>query len=417
MSGAGGCDPTRDRRRLRILHLFANYKWTGPADPAIRAAAALRAIGADVVFAQAERKTGDIHYLGDQARRRQVPVIAGLQLPKHHSWRSAWRDGAVLARRLRRGDFDLVHAHLIGDHVPAALARRLAGRPTVLVRSVYEPEAPARSLRNRLTFAGTDGVVVPTAACEAQVVRRFGFDPARVLVQEPTTDVRRFARIAGDLRAVWGVAATDFLIGITARVQPHRRFPFLWQVARRVVDREPRARFVLLGRGNERDVRTLVHEPVAALGLDGHVVLPGYLVEPDYSRALASLDLFTFLVPGSDGTCRAVREAMAAGLPVVTTKRGILPELVGRRFAGLAQDPCGQLIEDDVELMAAAMLRLIRDPAARERLRQAALARVAQLMDEELAGRRLWEFYCRLQDRRLGSVHGAAGGRPGGRPC
>ena len=40
-------------RPLRILHLFANYKWTGPADPAMRAAARLRARGLDVVFAQA----------------------------------------------------------------------------------------------------------------------------------------------------------------------------------------------------------------------------------------------------------------------------------------------------------------------------------------------------------------------------
>ena len=34
---------------LRILHLFANYKWTGPADPAIRAAARLRALDTTAV--------------------------------------------------------------------------------------------------------------------------------------------------------------------------------------------------------------------------------------------------------------------------------------------------------------------------------------------------------------------------------
>ena len=38
---------------VRIRHLFANYEWTGPADPAIRSAARLRALGLDVVFAQA----------------------------------------------------------------------------------------------------------------------------------------------------------------------------------------------------------------------------------------------------------------------------------------------------------------------------------------------------------------------------
>ena len=54
-------------------------------------------------------------------------------------------------------------------------------------------------------------------------------------------------------------------------------------------------RFVLLGRGNERDTRELVTEPIARFGLENSVVLPGYLYEPDYSQALRALDLFLFL--------------------------------------------------------------------------------------------------------------------------
>ena len=44
---------TRGLDGARILHLFANYKWTGPADPAIRAAARLRDLGLDVTFTKA----------------------------------------------------------------------------------------------------------------------------------------------------------------------------------------------------------------------------------------------------------------------------------------------------------------------------------------------------------------------------
>jgi glycosyltransferase involved in cell wall biosynthesis len=152
-------------------------------------------------------------------------------------------------------------------------------------------------------------------------------------------------------------------------------------------------RFVLLGRGNEEDTRRLVTDPIARLGLGGHVLVPGYLYEPDYSLAVRSLDIFLFLVPGSDGTCRAVREAMAAGLPIVTSKRGILPELVGRRHEGDAQAPCGLTYDEVPELMAEGLVRLARRPDLRKTLGDAGLARVRQTMDPVRGAKRLLEFY------------------------
>jgi len=68
----------------RILHLFANYKWTGPADPAIRAAARLRELGVDVTFAQAGfTHPGAEHRMSEELWRWRLPVVAGLQLRKH----------------------------------------------------------------------------------------------------------------------------------------------------------------------------------------------------------------------------------------------------------------------------------------------------------------------------------------------
>jgi glycosyltransferase involved in cell wall biosynthesis len=96
--------------------------------------------------------------------------------------------------------------------------------------------------------------------------------------------------------------------------------------------------------------------------------LPGYIGGEDYPRALACFDLKVFLVPGSDGTCRAVREAMAMGIPVVSSRRGILPEIVRDGQDGL-------VVDDDVEPLAAAITRLAADPALRARMGQAAIER------------------------------------------
>lgn len=386
-----------DPLRLRALHLFANWKWTGPADPAIRTAVGLRRLGLDLMFAQARRvDPGQEHVMARRLRERHLPVSFDMELPKHYGPLVAWRDAGVLAGRLRRGDFDLLHSHLLSDHITAALARRRSGSRPLLVRSMYEPGWTETGLRARWALRQTDGVVVPTRRAQEQLIDGLGWPEERILRLEPSIDAARIRAVQGDLRQDWGLEAGHQLIGITARVQPHRRFRFLWRVLRKVVDAQPQVRLVLLGRGNDKDLRELVHEPIAALGLRDHVLLPGYLEDPAYSKALHSLDLFYFLVPGSDGTCRAVREAMAAGVPVVCSKRGILPELVGRRHEGDGREACGLTLDEDEELFAASTVKLLRNAEALQRLRAACLDRVDGPMDAASAARRLLAFYGRL---------------------
>lgn len=382
----------------RILHLFANHKWTGPADPAIRAAARLRALGLDVTFAQAGFvHPGGDHRVSEELWRWRLPVLAGLELRKHFHVPSLLRDVAALRAILRRDRFGIVHCHQPADHLLATLACRRLALPPLVVRTHYEPEPPPRGWRERHAYRRTAAVLAPTAAARDGIVRAFGLDPARVVHQEPVTEPRDPA--GPDLRAQWGVDRRHLLVGITARIQPHRRFELLWQTARAVVDAVPEARFVLLGRGNEVDTRAQVTVPIARLGLGGHVVLPGYQKGADYDAALRSLDAFLFLVPGSDGTCRAVCDAMASGLPVVTTRRGILPELVAERRPG---ETPGVACAEDAAVLAAELVRLLRDDDLRRARGEAARRRARIDMDPVAAAVRTRDLYARLWASRGG---------------
>lgn len=373
----------------RVLHLFANYKWTGPADPAIRAAARLRELGVDVTFAKAGFvHPGNPHYLGEQLERWALPALDGLELRKHFHVPSLLRDVRTLRRLIVQHRFAILHCHLPGDHLLAALACRKLASPPRLVRTLYEPQPPARGWRERYAFRRTAAVLAPTRAAQQGVVERFSLPPERVLHQEPVTEPRE--RTGPDLRARWGLAAHHRVVGITARIQPHRRFELLWEIAARVVAACPDARFVLLGRGNQEDTERLVQAPIRQLGLGAHVVLPGYQREPDYSAALRSLDAFLFLVPGSDGTCRAVCEAMAFGLPVVATERGILPELLAPRRAG---EVPGTACREDAATMAAALLALLGDDGLRAAQGRAAARRAELDMDPLRAAERTRALY------------------------
>jgi glycosyltransferase involved in cell wall biosynthesis len=376
----------------RILHLFANYKWTGPADPAIRAAVRLRGLGLDVVFAQGSFvHAGGEHRVAEELRRAGLPVVTGLELRKHFHLGSLLRDVRTLRRLLRRDRVDVVHCHQPADHLLAALACRQLPRPPVLVRSLYDPDAPKPGLRARAAFRRTDAVLAPTPSAQAGVVAAFGLPSARVLLQRPVTEPRRLD--GPNARARWGLGPEHRVVGITARIQPHRRFDLLWATTRAVVDRLPAARFVLLGRGNAEDTAALVTAPVRAHGLGAHVVTPGYQKGTDYDDALRALDAFLFLVPGSDGTCRAVCDAMAFGLPIVCTRAGMLPDLVAPRDDG--ESP-GFACEDRPDALAHELLRLLTDGEHRRRIATAALARARLDMDPAAAAAATAATYAEL---------------------
>ena len=94
---------------------------------------------------------------------------------------------------------------------------------------------------------------------------------------------------------------------------------------------------------------------------------------------LRAMDVFTFLVPGSDGTCRALLEAQACGLPAVTTRRGALPEIV-------VDGETGRVVDESPEALAGAWGALLADAEARARLGAAARRRSeAHFSPERLA--------------------------------
>ena len=89
-----------------------------------------------------------------------------------------------------------------------------------------------------------------------------------------------------------------------------------------------------------------------ARDLMGNVTFTGYLGDK-YLDTLASFDALLFLVPGSDGSCRAIREAMAMGRAVIGARRGMIPEIVDDGKTGLVVDDTPENIARAIEQLAA----------------------------------------------------------------
>jgi len=368
---------------MKVLHLYSNWRWTGPAEPALNLAAALARHGHEVAFACGRAPRGKANQIEAEARARGVPLRTGLALSKHMNPFYNYPDGRRLRGWLAAERFDFIHCHLRNDHVVAALAaRRMPGRP-VVVRSCYLGEGPQGYWEGRLAREFTDGLLVLSERARRQAVERLRLPADRAWLFDTAVDLDRFnpERGLGDRRAEWGIAPDAFVVGLVARIQWRRRFHVVLEAIARARAEAPGLRALLVGRGT--NMHAIAVAPAQKMGLGEVVLLPGYQAGDDYVRALATMDAKLFLVPGTDGSCRAVREAMAMGLPVVTSRRGMLPELVADGERGL-------VVDDTPEQLAAAIVALARDPERRKALgrhaRQYALEHFSLERQEEVVG-------------------------------
>jgi len=329
---------------MRILHLFSNHKWTGPAEPAVNLADQLCKRGHEVLFAASDvpPQEGNIRRVHQHVIDRGLEFIPGLRLRKHLD-AGIRADAAAIRGIVRKRGIHLIHTHLRNDHLAAALAVRLLDAPPPIVRTVYDGRPLRPGLRNLYLFQRhTDLAIFCSRRVCLASARRLLLNPAKTAVIDGAIDLHRFdpTRPLPAMRPKLNLRPEDYVVGIVARIQPHRRFHDLLRAAAIAAREIPGFRLVIIGRGPDR--ARLIDEPARRMGIAEIIRCPGYVMGDEYVGLLKALDVKAFLVPGSDGSCRAVREAMAMGLPVVAADRGMLPEIVDHETTGLIVSGSGE---------------------------------------------------------------------------
>lgn len=340
---------------MKILHIFANYKWTGPADAALSLARALREKH-NVTFMCGGAPRGQQNQVKEKAHEFGVPVIVNNALRKHLEPLTALHSMRFVAHILRHNKADIIHTHLVNDHLITAATLWLTKSKLPLVRSYYE-DSRTRSdrVRNKILMRCCTNATIVFSRSASEDLQKLGIKDQIIHAIDPAVDVKRFSPVRNlpDMRAKFCFGVDDFVIGIVARVQRHREFDIVLEATRRIRHIVPNLRVLVVGRGTH--INEVLIEPSKAMGLSDIVKSVGYLDGDSYIGALEAMSAKLFMVPGSDGTCRAVREAMAMGKPVIATRRGILPEMVNDGVEGIIIDP-------DPESLANAMVRLACSP-------------------------------------------------------
>ncbi|MBI4557801.1 MAG: glycosyltransferase family 4 protein [Candidatus Hydrogenedentes bacterium] len=375
---------------MKVLHLFSNAKWTGPAEPALNLCVALRRAGVEADFACAPNAGAAVNKVVATARDRGLEPILEFHLSKHaHPIKNAL-DKLALARFLKRRPYDVLHCHLDNDHQIGLTAARKLGVP--LVRSSYYGEGFPETARHRKLLAGTAFLIEPSKRAMERDEMEFGFPCERMRVVPGAVDLERFdpMREVPDARSWLGIPPRAFVVGIVARLQTHRHYEDFFQAVRKLVDREPNTRAIVVGRGTKQ--AEVGKQPVVALGLQEHVHFPGFVEGEEYVGMLKAFDAFVFLVPGSDGTCRAVREAMAMAKPVVAADRGMLREIVDDGETGF-------ICDGSPESLSRALHRLATNLQLARALGRAARAKALREFSLDSQAGTVKEIYQRLVNK------------------
>jgi L-malate glycosyltransferase len=344
---------------LTILHLVANRWWTGSADPVLRLLDGLRRRGHRPLLGVIPGDRFEV-----KAREAGFEPLPGLSLSSRPAPLALARDVRRLRRVIRSEHVDLIHAHHSHDHWLALLARR---RGLPLVRTFHNSRSVRSGRPDRWLYRRTAAVFAVSHQIEARC-REIGM-PARVVWTPGAADLPRFAAETdgSPIREEFKLGDAPVVVTVS-RLAANRRHELLLNAFRLVLATLPRARLLLVGKGETRE---RLEQMVADMGLGGQVVFTGYR-DRDLPEVLAAADCFALMAAGSDDSCRAALEAMAAARPVVARGVGALPETVVHGQTGLLVD------EDRPEAVAAALSAILGDRARARAMGRAGRARAAR---------------------------------------
>lgn len=286
-----------------------------------------------------------------------------------------------------RPPFDIIHCHFGPNGLRGLALSDIGALHGKLVTSFYGydvSEFPQQRRSNPYTklFARGDRFLAISQEMRQKLVE-LGCEPNRILVQPLGVKPRMFApaRLSAPGRPV--------RILSIGRMVPKKGIEYGLMAVAALIREETNIEYVIIGDG---PLRRKIESFVEDLGLGSIVRLVGWALRPEIVRALGDADIL--LAPSvtsesgdQEGTPVVIMEALAAGVPVVSTWHAGIPEVVRDGFSGFLAP------ERDVPRLVNALQLLIRNPEWRARMGAQGRASIEERHDIGKLNNRLLEIY------------------------
>jgi glycosyltransferase involved in cell wall biosynthesis len=384
---------------MRVLHLLSNRRWTERSEPAVDLALAERALGAEITFVCGRSPEGGAEPgVAFHAVQKGLDAVVVLEMSKHFRLLSAFRDVRTLRELVADFNPDIVYCHMPNAHLLGSMARGRS-KPPFVVRGCYDPGGPKSDVRSRFLYKRcTDALVVISGEAKEKAMMRYGFPSNSVVVAEPGIDLKRFSRERkiSEGRENFGLSKKHCVLGVVSRIRESRRIDVVLGAVSILAKEFPHLRLLVVGRGRKNAVEKVVKEPSRRMGIDDRVVLSGYCRHDRLVAAYRTMDILIYPMPGTDKSCRTVREAMATGVPVIASRIGFLPELIEDGVNGCLMDLSSDVLADILS-------DLIRHPSRLDKMSRRASETADQRFSTALQAEKTLSLYRSLINGKGGS--------------
>ena len=287
---------------------------------------------------------------------------------------------------------DVIHTHLKHADLVGAVAARRFGVPQISTLHVIEDVSSGPAYVKRWIAGRVRGIVAARTIAVSDAQRRWYLEnfpaaPERVVTIHngvlPGRPLPTEGRAA--VRSSLGRSEADVLVANVALMRPGKGHDDLLAAIRMLPDESP-LHFVLVGDGPE--LGRLQQEVRGDATLGTRVTFTGY--RSDVPRLLQAMDLVVH-PSHADALPTALIHALSAGLPIIATNVGGIPEILGNA-AGVLLEPAAP------EELGLALQRLSLDPERREAMGAAGRRRFEELFEARVWARHLGEVYREVVD-------------------
>ncbi|HYC85445.1 MAG TPA: glycosyltransferase family 4 protein, partial [Chryseosolibacter sp.] len=257
---------------------------------------------------------------------KNIPHI-GLPFTNTLDVRTAW----AIRNYCRKAGVDIVHMHSAKSHGIAVLSAALGNKtPLILSRRVdFIPKSNA--LTRWRYYHKSIRKIVGVSHKITEIMRAYTGDAEKCVTVHSGIDPAKFERETdrGVLKREYGIAPGTVVIGNTAALEHHKDYPTFIDAIAKLVKMNLPVRAFAIGDGSlKNELMRVVQER----SLDQHIIFTGF--RKDIVRILPGLDVF-LITSETEGLGTSILDAFAAGVPVVATNAGGIPEMVEHRITGM----------------------------------------------------------------------------------
>jgi glycosyltransferase involved in cell wall biosynthesis len=331
-------------------------------------------------FSAAEREKDTVEDAAVALRRAGVRFLGLDRRTRAHAW--AWWP---LIRLLRRERVDVIHAHKFGSNIWGVVFGRLCGVPVVITHEhgwSFE-RGPKMIIDRELIARGSNAFIAVSREDRRRMIelQRISADTA-IFVANGIPALP--APSGRDVRAELGIGPEDRVVTSVGFLRRPKTMDVLIEAAARIAPGVPGLRVLIVGEGADRPVYEALIEK---LGVQDTVKLMG--LRSDVPDLLAASDV-AVLSTNSEGSPLSVMEYMDAGLPVVATRVGGIPDLIDDGVQGLLVEP------QDAAGLGDAIARVLDDPEEARRMGERGRERRRREFDIDVMVSNLQDLYLEL---------------------